>query len=120
MSQIRPFICHHEKSELKKKKNYWRGGSCPAVCSALLPVSCPVAYPELLPSPGSSMSFSNSNLGFFSIFTFLTDTSWSGKAGKNFLCFFQCCLESMYFLNYLFMHGSFGCAGSSLPYSGFL
>ena len=33
------------------------------------------------------MSFSNSNLGFSSIFTFLIDTSWSGKVGKNFLFF---------------------------------
>ena len=64
----------------------------------------PSSFSRTVPSPCSSMSFSNSNLGFFSTFTFLTDTSWNGKVGKNFLCFFQCCLESMYFLNYLFMY----------------
>lgn len=81
---------------LSRFLDWWSGSISSS--TTLAPVSSHVAFPELLPSPCSSMSFPNSNLVFFSIFTFLTKTSWSLDKwiGKPLLCSFQCYLESIY------------------------
>lgn len=91
------FLFVTPKSELSRFLDW---GACLSARSPLAPVSPPRRFPELRPSPWSSVSFPSSNLGFFSVW--LSDPDFLERITRLaslFPCLSQCDLESFYWLH---------------------